>query len=1022
MLKRLSSSQTIIENGVSSNLLDMSPIIKALIEAMGDAIEKKFIEGDGDKIKVYMHKILLEAYKKLERKKGLVTYTSCNSGGDIYRIGGKFKDEEKLKKAYEKLCKVVEQQIDKLPGVDWGNVYFRDAFQLFSLFKEQGGIRDREFPCFKEARLQAAPAIISHKGRYQKQKGITRLGRAIAAEETCCVKDFVTRFATAITEYIAQQAGSDLSLATNINVSDWENKIRHSPYLNKYTAFIEDNIFSRARVFTVVEFFKYISEKNKHKKALVQFAKNLDVIVSMTEDDDAVYKITPPFGDDVFWGIDFKRYLGKKGTFDVLPVWLIDKTDICEKRSEETLNVSRTVGFRFKINGPTADSCSIDGSAFEERIKKLREDFERFKQSEFQHTRVFDASKLGQIIFFNMLLSEDPKAMFQQVADSFNKAREAQDRRDERAAKIVDRLLDLLFEKTELMKQIANDVVKVMRLSNPLITDDSLSLKVRLYITSDVFSISSGEPIIAPGNQGNEWYKTIKIRRIKNGEPVPAVGGAILSFDLDINLFEMMLCVPKEDRRTLFVYRDSSVPLMYIVCVPFDERHNYKKALIFYYQPFSEATGNKIHFYKEGILGLMSSILVEVVSEAVLQKIEKENSEVNNLHALIIRRHRYEGQKEEDPFYVVGKSFEMAFSEHVPARSQGRDISDNRNKKQERFKKIAAVKAAFSSLPVAIEYDGDLQYTPEKMALVVLSSRPVNSTSQDTEHILSARTYLAKFGVDSKGNKIMTFDLAFMKGKGLFTPSYFEKTPDALIEIVERICSEHDTKHIIILTHGFGTRNIGRSANRHSTHTNTQIINILTQYFKGIYFYPMIWNEISVTRTTSMKKSESSHFEITDFSYAEEQQMWKTDIYNNRIIFPVYSIGTFRVVGEEEIRPQSNMVTYTAVIDNTIEDGGHNAHILSFLRGDKGEYALSNESRNIRNAIFSMLRGLHYYEGERNVKDYLFFPTVDPFWWLGLTNLNKAGEIVLVDNVFGREKTVILSVYSVLSMLKKLIY
>jgi hypothetical protein len=69
-----------------------------------------------------------------------------------------------------------------------------------------------------------------------------------------------------------------------------------------------------------------------------------------------------------------------------------------------------------------------------------------------------------------------------------------------------------------------------------------------------------------------------------------------------------------------------------------------------------------------------------------------------------------------------------------------------------------------------------------------------------------------------------------------------------------------------------------------------------------------------------------------------------------------------------------------------------------------------------------MLRGLHYYEGERNVKDYLFFPTVDPFWWLGLTNLNKAGEIVLVDNVFGREKTVILSVYSVLSMLKKLIY
>jgi hypothetical protein len=126
---------------------------------------------------------------------------------------------------------------------------------------------------------------------------------------------------------------------------------------------------------------------------------------------------------------------------------------------------------------------------------------------------------------------------------------------------------------------------------------------------------------------------------------------------------------------------------------------------------------------------------------------------------------------------------------------------------------------------------------------------------------------------------------------------------------------------------------------------------------------------------------------------------------------PVYSIGTLRIVGKENSKPQSGICTYFLLNDLNIEDDERMQRIRShLLLSDYGGRA----------DLLMALRAIHFLENEENQ----FRPVLDPYRWLSPDSLEQAGDIPIYEEKtrHHQNKPVVLSLRAVLARIADILH
>ncbi|MCK7581962.1 MAG: hypothetical protein MZV65_44315 [Chromatiales bacterium] len=123
--------------------------------------------------------------------------------------------------------------------------------------------------------------------------------------------------------------------------------------------------------------------------------------------------------------------------------------------------------------------------------------------------------------------------------------------------------------------------------------------------------------------------------------------------------------------------------------------------------------------------------------------------------------------------------------------------------------------------------------------------------------------------------------------------------------------------HILLLSHHFGNRRIGRAAERHSPHSRLTFLDEAAKRFPDVHLYPLRRDVFAATRLRKRDLQESA-FEV--LRYEAHQNMYQdgaTEIL--RSLLPVYTFATLHVV-DEAGKPQSGFCTYFFDAEHRLSD------------------------------------------------------------------------------------------------------
>lgn len=970
--------------GVTSGVMnskESSVAIDDVLAILRDIFSKyiattKPVEQGGNALLVDVDRIAEDVIAGMQGKiRSFVRLVGDGKSNEKFRIGGVLSNKESASRIYQELEKTVSDIVDAID----------ENIKVESLVYESASIWLKGLGNeLKPGKILCKTSVLNSKnGLKENGRDFRKIGRILAAEEKIEVDDFHKQIAEGICDFAkkTQNVGDSDGLDddSSYDVDVFYERAKHSIRIKRLAQFIEDNMFARARVLTNVTFFNMLRIKNKDKRDFVLFSKNLDYIASLAEDENEAFVVVPYLGNDDVWKMDMSgRFFKMKTLYEYFPIWIDEVADIEEKRREKPLNLSRTVSYRFRINGKVVDHYeNKTNSAYLEKVKKLKNAFVQFKNSRYNSDGIFNAHKLARIIFFYMLTSDDAANARKEIEESFENARKNESR--DETAKFIEKMLETLEERIYFVESVAKQLGYIIKLPGNII-DKDIVVEVGLDVQTGIIDLNNHEELLVdPGDYNVNWYQYIDVYRLgKSNKKIVQKNekykesGIVGRFEITSKFFETNVFSSEERERIIEAERDGSVPLLRIA-ISNKRSKKIDKGIYFFIDEGKYKNGLNENCVRLAASAIVMDLFARKCAEKLVEKYP-------NLHA-IIGHVFYQNSDVGDgsKIYILSKALDLSLSGVVPTRSQGYEQINGDTENNAKYKKTSFLAALPSVLPLVVHV-GDSSGAPEKIGMIVQTSRPVN-TGEKEQHLIVARCYTGVFE-DGK----LRFSLDKVYGEGPFSTDRFD-SPDAIKEVVKDMRKRHHgIKDFMILSNGFRTRNIGRSANRNAPHATSSVMDKLNGEIKDANFYFFGWNSMNVVRIGGSAKN--GHFEVSNFSLVKDRQAFESENENKRAIFPVYAIGSFKVVGLDGThgcRPQSVMTTYNAYIENIMSEKGPG--VLKVLR---------EKNDPVYKALLAMLLGLHYYEGEKNLTAKTYgqelVPVTDPYWWIGAKDHMKAGE------------------------------
>lgn len=830
------------------------------------------------------------------------------------------------------------------------------------------------------------------------------IARVVSAMETVDGRDWLEVLLSGISRRL-QNENLDQEVIDAILAAIRKQRNQPGSQVAQLLEFLEDEALSRVRMQVGMRLMEAVAAHSS-KKGLKEYVARVKACFEHfagAEGESLVMDVSKAYG--VSNNVDLASELRKALFYNCLSVWAEWSVQLFERRSNPNIDrpTLREVSYRFRVNGNNPHSGK---SAFDTRLDHLRsrllvepDPFNRVQRS------------VAELVFLYLVVPDsisDPTPW-----DVLKTAASIAKHLKEAPVATLEKVWTKLSAKSAVMAELADELVNVLR-SKPTSLVDSANRRVNkfmVYVHKDIvnwealmsLSSASTEVLVKPeqGPQKVAWFSHLQVSERLD------VPGSIASLSVETELQERSL-TPSGDARPVPMSRTLSDKSLSVRLIPFklDKETKLWRANIPNQALFDTEVGVDLEYDMDTLRlkrtkddekpkseQLRSATLVAftllcyfVLWELVRRL--KEHPATADAAAvplsMTLVRLQHEGKKasrEDDAHsantaaYSVSHALERALSRELPVKLQGISLAPGVSENILKWTKKGALQALTGGQPLRFGMEGSLQ----KIALVTYVTRPCDVHPQiaDAEgHLFISRTYVAA-PVDM-GTELR---LDRMQSRLVDSNKDF-KSPQLILEEVARLHKAGYT-HIMLLSHHYGNRHLGRASERHAPHGTREFLDDAAQRFPDVHLYPIRRDIFPATRLRKRSSGESA-FEVLSFD--EHQKMYfegSADVL--RSLQPIYTFATLNVVSEEK-RPQSGFCTYFFDLETRLEDFKLNETIRQNMLG-------FGAGKSVHDSLVSVLRAVHFMESEKPVGSGTLLPVLDPFDWAMPTTTAAAGEV-----------------------------
>jgi hypothetical protein len=940
--------------------------------------------------------------------------------GMTAKMGGRLVQgsEAATAKAINALREAVAKELDAgLDGFDLSSVRGDGLQKALKTMAATIGANPPELPQV----ATMVPVQFAESGRptAEREKDI---GRVLSGIETVDGRDWLRLILSGV-ERKLEADGEDQDDIDEIATAIRNQSTRPGSQIRRFLDFLEDEAMARVRLQVCARLMSAVaaqSGKAGFKSYVRRVRECFDAFAgaageSLTLDVGAVYGVAN--------NTEMAEQLRKATFYGCLPVWAEGSVQLFERRIDPQQNqpTLREVSYRFRVNG---NNPSTGKPAFDSRLDRI---YGRVLENPGANENI--KRSLSELVFLALVVpesinDENPGSVFTEAA-----VIAAELKAD--PVGTLQRLHATLLRRSRVMEDLADELIRVLKSkSTSLVTAANRSAdKLMVSVHRDVvdWAVVKGmssptEDILVKPESGPDtiaWFNHIRV-----GDS--SWPGSIASISVETELQERSLA-PAGDNHEVRMAKSLDAPVLPVRLVPhawsssesswspavpvlkvldagYGVDVEYDLRLLTLKKTKDDEKARSEQFRTAMVAG--ASLVIYIALWDLVQRLK---AAAPNLTMTLVRLQQTgkSSNREADAhdgntaIYAVSQAVEKALTRELPVKLQGL-TTDNDAKDSIRWKNRGALAALLGGQPVRFGHQGSL----DKVAVVTYVTRPcdVHPSFPDADgYLFMSRTYVA----DSKeGQTELRVDQMLSR---LVENRKDFRTPHLILEEIARL-RKNGYQHILLLSHHFGNRHIGRAAERHAPHGTLEFLDEAAARFPDVHVYPLRRDVFPATRLRKRQTLESG-FEV--LRYDAHQKMYLDDALDVlRSLLPIYTFATLHVVGDEG-RPQSGFCTY-------FFDAEHRLSNFNLKEATRANILGTGEAEKVRESLVSVLRGIHFMESEKPSDKNRLLPVLDPFDWATPTTTAAAGEVEVVSRRGGR--SILLSVPAVLAHVTKVLH
>ena len=953
---------------------------------------------------------------------GLLRDTTAPPRGTTARVGGRLlaASEPNTARAVDKLHDDISKLVDAaLAGLDVASLTLPSMDAAMKTFAASIGERKPELP----ANVSMVPIVFAGNDRRAEERA-KDVGRVLTAVETVDGSDWLGLLLDGIARKMRID-GLDDEIEGTLATIRSQRKMPGSQ-VQRFLDFLDDQALARVRLQVTMRLMHALALQSNRPG----FKAYVERVIECYERFGGVQGEALPLDPSKVYGgnnaSDLSEHLRKALFYTCLPAWAHGSAQLFETRTEPKQGFAtvREVSYRFRVNGNNPETGD---TAFNSRLERRRgaildapgpDTFVRRDIAEWVFLHLVMPDSLmnptpvdihSEALRVAEALKKDPVGTLQELHTSLA-----------RRSKVVDDIADELIE---LLKSRVNKVVSI---ANNDVDKFTVSLHRDIVDWDAIDTITAKTDILRKGEAGDEsieWFSYLTV----SADPV--VKGSIASYGVKTELKERALAIAGP-ARSIAMSRDLTVAVLPVRLVPYrwskEEGSSHPDVPNTAY--FDAGTGIEVRYpldmltmrkhkdekenEKREQFRAVSYIAFTLLAYVTIWELQRRVRLTQPETAITMVRLAKTGRQvsaEEDAndpntaVYAVSQALEKALAREGAIKLQGVTTTPGKDPSVMGWKRKGALSALLGGQRLKFELEGVL----DKVALVTYVTRPCDEHPAHADadgYVFMSRTYVAERRDGSAVLRCLNMRSRIVESRKDF------KDPKPILEEIARLKNE-GYQHVMLLSHHFGNRHIGRAFERHAPHGTLEFLDEAVKSFPEMRLYPLRRDVFPATRLRKRDTSESG-FEVLTFK--DHRAMYEaTSSDALRSILPVYTFSTLAVVGKDDERPQSGFCTYFFDSEQRISD------IEIAKLTEQNILGLGGQD-GIRNSLVSVLRAIHFMESEKPASKAVQLPVLDPYSWVTPVKRSTAGELPVMTRRHNR--TVLLSLPAVLAHVTKVLH
>lgn len=848
------------------------------------------------------------------------------------------------------------------------------------------------------------------------------IGRLLSGLETIDGRDWLELILLGVARKLKNDNEDDDDIEEIVSAIRNQCK-RPGTQIRRFLEFLEDEALARVRLHVTMRLMEAVAAQSKKPgfKSYVQRVRECFESFAGAEGEALTLDVGAVYG--VVNNLNLAEQLRKSMFYSCLPVWGECSVQLFERRMDpaQSQPTVREVSYRFRVNGMNPGTGK---SAFESRLDRH---FGRVLESPGATDNV--KRSVAELVFLSLVVpaSIATDTTGSVAADAAALAAEVK----ANPVGTLGRLHKTLLERRSVMDELADELIAVLKTkSTALVTAANRSAdKFMVSVHKDVIDWDAVKGMSSPnvdilvksdrGADNIAWFNHIRVSE-------KSWPGSVASFSVDTELEERSLA-PAGESQEVRMAKSLNAPVLPVRFLPFswERASGTWTSTIPNPKVLDAGCGVEVEYelrllqlkrakdgekeiseqYRTATLTAFSLVTYIVLWELA----RRVQALVPDLTMTLVRLQvtGKSGNREADAHngntavYAISQALEKALSRELPVKLQGL-TTENDGRDTIRWKNRGALAALLGGQPISFGKQGGLS----KVAVLSYVTRPcdLHPAFPDADgYLYVSRTYVAE---TVEGATTLRVDRMLSR---LVDLSKDLKTPHLILEEIARL-RKAGYVHILLLSHHFGNRHIGRAAERHSPHGTLEFLDEAAKRFPDVHLYPLRRDVFPATRLRKRATQESGFEVLRHDAHREMYLDGAKDVL--RSMLPVYTFATLHVNGEEG-RPQSGFCTYFFDAENRLSDFSlretTRANILGTGSGDE-----------VRQSLVGVLRAIHFLESEKPSDKVRLLPVLDPFDWATPTTTACAGEVEVVSRRGGR--SINLSIPAVLAHVTKVLH